>query len=161
VVGRILLALVLAGTGCTAGESKVPAFLDECLGRTPLLTSAVSCVSQKYLEDLRLVLAQGRWVSAYGKEAGMLPGLLFRRLHVRRIQHLPPRLTDVGYVDESVRFLAKGMFHSAVITIPCGQTDLGFVAVGISVGDADDRDLGEYPARCTVITADDATTVAR
>ena len=54
-------------------------------------------------------------------------------LAVKKIQHYSPRITNIGFMDESLRFIASNGTVLAVMSIPCNQADIATIGYSRSI----------------------------
>jgi hypothetical protein len=142
-VRGFLILLVLAASQTVQADN----FLDRCFPGAKFLTSKIECRLIDENGELKFTLNQSKTITVVG--TGRY-GTMNKSFKVEKISHLPPRLSDVGALDESVRFLGTTTFgaYTATIAIPCNQTVYG--AVGLSKRLDDDEVPGEHIAACFV-----------
>jgi hypothetical protein len=138
-----LLFLVLT----VSQSSHADNFLDRCFPKAKFLKTKIECRLVDENGELDFTLNQSKTMTVVG--TGRY-GTMNKSFKVEKITHLPPRLSDVGALDESVRFLGTTTFgaYIATIAIPCNQTVYG--AVGISKRLDEDEVPGEHIAACFV-----------
>ncbi|MCC6276313.1 MAG: hypothetical protein IT289_00200 [Oligoflexia bacterium] len=81
---------------------------------------------EKMKYPIRLTLQNGE---GFLVESGK-GGIYKRHLNLTRVQHLPPALTDKGFISNHVRFLATDGASTAVVDIPCGDPSVVLVGLG-------------------------------
>jgi len=142
-----LLALSTVSVLAASQGSKADNFLDRCFPKAKFLTTKIECRLVDENGELIFTLNQSKTISVVG--SGHY-GSMNKNFKIAKITHLPPRLSDVGALDESVRFLGTTTFgaYVATIDIPCNQT--AYSAVGLSKKLGDDEVPGEHIAACFV-----------
>lgn len=100
-----------------------PTFVEQCLAKTEILKKPLTCETS----DFSFTLNLGTSVSVTALKAkGSAP------LAVSKIVHLPPRVEDMGVLDEAIRFVATNEKLVATVTIPCGQDSYGYVGLSVN-----------------------------
>jgi hypothetical protein len=142
-----LLALSTASLIATSQSLHADNFLDRCFPKTTFLKTKIECRLIDESGELKFTMNQSKTISIVG--TGRY-GSVNKNFNIEKITHLPPRLSDVGALDESVRFLGTSLIGSYVTTIdiPCNQTSYG--AVGLSKKIDGDDVPAEHIAACFV-----------
>lgn len=142
----VFFGLTLLTSPANANPS-VEEFIGQCVGQS-VVAATLKCVQSNGYDGSALLyeVIGGRKlvVTATG---GF--GNYKKRFVVNRIQHLPPRLTDVGAMDHSIRFVGGGVWGMATVTVPCNQTRLATVGIDTTVPEGSYPN--EYVAQCQVI----------
>lgn len=126
------LALLFVGVVSFQSQSKAQdqSFVSRCVS-SQILSQRLVCQVRDGAGVIKstFVLRQGTDITLYENE--WMPVTA----DVDHVQHPQPRETDVGYVDDSVRFVAhhQSLFsqkpETIVMTLFCGRSDLAIVGV--------------------------------
>lgn len=119
-------------------------FMESCLGGMAKFEKPITCMTDKggvrlYLQNKAIIIQ------------GLQPQseLAIFTMTVQKAQHLSPRIEKVGYIDESVRFVAQGQDRgknrTVTLAFECGEDRYGYI--GTATGDKDQL-LVEMLAEC-------------
>lgn len=140
------LGLFLTVLFLMSNPSKADTVVEQCLAPTGVLKGILTCAVKTDYDDSIEVFSLVRGEVLKTIVTGQF-GQYRGNLAVRRIQHLPPRITDIGAMDESLRFIATSGSTTAMLTIPCHQAD--YAAIGMTVLPGD-KNPAEQIAQCSI-----------
>ncbi len=104
-------------------------FVEKCLEDTKILKSNFSCFAKSVSDQSVLVvnLVKGERLSIYSTGSF---GYANKNMTVLRIQHLGPRVTDFGALNESLRFIGNQNEIILTLNVQCHQPTAAIIGVG-------------------------------
>ncbi len=135
-VNCLIVAMIATVLVSSQSRGQDNTFVETCLGDIAKLTKPISCTSSGSTLKLGVIN------EAVVIQAITSSGVVTMSMLVQKIQHLPARFEDAGFIEESVRFVAQGMAGAGVskasmrtltIAFQCGQSDYAYI--GATLGD--------------------------
>lgn len=107
-------------TFAVSQSAKAQTFVEACLAGTEVLTKTLQCK----IQNTTFTLDKGLKIQVISQKGSQ------KMFDVKKIKHLPDRITALGLQPHSIQFISQQNNLTATVSIPCGQSAYAYVGLG-------------------------------